>query len=114
MDISFKGIFQCNICSKPYSIRIGSFYFSSNLSLQVQVAILYFFSNGCKVTECLRYLEGSVSKKTCIQWYAYYRDIMTTYLRNHPVLLNGIVHVDDTATDSLRKYNRGHQDLPDT
>ena len=99
MDISIKDqeIFQCNTCHKHYSIRTNSFYFHSNLTLQVHIFILFFFSNGSKVTELLRFLDGKCSQKIAIQWYSYYRDVMTTHLAHNPPMFNSLVHVDETA-----------------
>ena len=48
-------IFQCNICNKRLSIRIGSFYFNSKVSLIVHLCILYFFSNGSTVSDCKKF-----------------------------------------------------------
>ena len=74
MDISLSDqeIFQCNYCSKCYSIDAESFFFNFKLPLTVHVVMLYFFSNGSQLSECCKYLEGKVSKKTCLQWYSYY------------------------------------------
>ena len=40
--------------------------------------------------------------------------MITTYLANHRIVLNGTIHTDETAIGGLRKYNRGRFDLPDT
>ena len=109
MDISLKDkqIFQCNVCKKRRSIRTDSFYFSSNLCLSVHVCILFFFANGSTLTECCRYLEGKVSLKTCLQWFNFYRDVMTTYLARNPPLFNGYVHMDECYIGGKRKHHRG-------
>ena len=85
MDISIKDqeIFQCNTCHKCCSIRTNSFYFHSNLTLKVHICILFFFANGSKVTELLRFLDGECSQKIAIQWYSYYHDVITTHLANN-------------------------------
>lgn len=108
-DSSLKDgeIFQCKTCRKRFSIRTRSFYFASNLELSVHICILYFFANGSSLNECLRHLEGRVSNKTCLQWYMYYRDVMTTYLTRNPVQFNSLVHVDECVVGGKRKYNRG-------
>ena len=115
-DISLtdKEIFQCKICRKRYSIRVGSYYSGSKLSLKVHLCILYFFAQGSKVVQCERYLNGKIIQKSIIQWYNYYRDICTTYLAQNPVTFtpNSTVHVDETAIGGRRKYGRGRLNIP--
>ena len=109
MDIALSDqeVFQCNTCKRRSTIRIGSYYYHSTLSLKVHICILYFFSNGSTVSECFKFLEAKCTTKTIIQWHSYYRDIMTTYLAANPVNFNTLVHVNETAIGGHRKYNRG-------
>ena len=95
-------------------IHIGSYYYHSTLSLKVHLSILYFFSTGLSVTNCLKHLAGQISKKTLIQLYSYYHDIMTTYLARNPVSFNSLVHVDEMAIGGCRKYNRGNRECGET
>ena len=60
------------------------------------------------------FLAGKISKKSCIQWYSYYRDLMTTYLARNPVQFRNMVHVDETAVGGKRKYNRGNNERGET
>lgn len=110
-DISLSDgqIFQCKVCNKRYSIRTGSIFTGSKLSLQVLIGILYFFANGSTVTHCSRFLKGKASRKTIIQWYNYFRDICTEWLRRNPVTFgnNATVHIDECCLCTKRKYNKG-------
>ena len=111
MDCSLtdKQIFQCNSCKKRYSIRTGSFWSRSKIALNVLLAMLYFFSEGLKVSDCRKMLKNQVSEKSVVQWYNYFRDICTCYFSNNPVLFpnTAVVHVDETAIGGKRKYARG-------
>ena len=107
-DITDKQCFQCNHCKKRISIRKYSFWEKSKLQLTILVAIMYFFAQGSNVTETMKFLAGKVTKKSVIQWYTYFRDIMTTYFQNnHIIFENCTVHIDETAIRGKRKYNRG-------
>ena len=111
MDISLKDreIFQCNICTKRYSIRTGSFWFKSKLQLNVLLGLLYFFSIGSSITEVCKFFNSKISRVSAIQWYTYFRDIITAYLINNPVTFsnNCTVHCDETFIGGKRKYNKG-------
>ena len=72
-----KYVFQCNICKKRYSICENSYFFKSKLTLQVLLTILYYFSIGSSVSQCCKMLKKKASKVSIIQWYTYYRDVMT-------------------------------------
>ena len=107
-NTSDKEVFQCSLCRRQCSIQIGSFWSNSKLSLIVLVAVLYFFSKGCTVTECVKMLSGKITKLSVIQWFNYYRDIMTTYYARNPIIFqNTTVHIDETFIGGKRKYNRG-------
>ena len=114
-DISLtdKEIFQCNQCKSRYSIRTNSFFSKSKLELSVLVTLLYLFSQCCTVTQCLKLLNRRISKASVVQWFNYFRDIMTTYFANNPVHFdNTTVHVEETFIGGYRKYNRG-RNLPE-
>ena len=58
-------------------------------------------------------LAGKCTEKTIIQWFNYYRDVMTPYLQNNPVIFdnNSIVHIDETFIGGKRKYAHGRIDV---
>ena len=96
VHISDKERFQCKICRKRYSIRQNSFWQKSKLPLTVLVAILYFFANGSTVTHVMKFLNGKCTKKSIIQWFTYFRDVMTTYCQNNEIKFrNCTVHIDE-------------------
>ena len=90
-------IFQCATCRRRHSIRSKSFWQKSKLQLTVLVSLLFFFSKGCSVSETVKMLCGKVTKVSTIQWFNYFRDIMTTYMQNNQVtFVNTTVHIDET------------------
>ena len=111
MDVSLsdKQIFRCKLCNKCTSIRKGSFWSKSKLPLTVLLAILYFFCQDVSVSETEKMLKKRVKKKAIIQWYNYFRDIMTTYFVNNPIRFNQgtLVHCDETFIGGKRKYGHG-------
>ena len=105
---SDKYVWQCKTCRKCYSVREDSYFFKSKLTLQVLVIILYFFSYSSTITQCCKFLKKKCSKISIIQWFNYYRDIMTTWLSSNPVIFENVtVHVDDSAVGGRCKYQRG-------
>ena len=104
---SDKYVWQCKTRRKRYSIHEDSYFFKSKLTLQVLVIILYFFSYSSTITQCCKFWKKS-SKVSIIQWYDYYRDIMTTWLSRNPVIFENVtVHVDESAVGGHCKYQRG-------
>ena len=108
ISLSDTQIFQCSNrqCKARYSIRTGSLFEKSKLSLTKLMTIIYFFCAGSSVGKCVKFTK--VSRRVCIQWYNYCRDICTRYLHDNPVHFNCSVQIDETALGGKRKYNRGH------
>ena len=72
------------------------------------LAFYIFFSNGSSIKEVLIFFAGKITKPTAIQWYNFFRDIMTTYMSNNPVnFTNCTVHIDETFLGGKRKYSKG-------
>ena len=98
-DISLtdREIFQCKVCKKRKSIRYRSFWAKSKLSLPVLLALLYFFCEDLSINEACKMLKSRISRRVCIQWYNYFRDITTTYFVQNPVrFVNCEVHWNET------------------
>ena len=106
---SDQQVFQCNICKSRKSIRKGSFWSKSKLPLTILLAILYFFAQDLSVSQCKNFLKKRVSKPSIIQWYNYFRDIMTTYLARNIIRFddNCVVHCDESFIGGKQKYNKG-------
>ena len=106
-------IWKCYTCKKKKSIRDGSFFQNSHLSLVKLLHIIFLFAANVSVTAASKLLKGSVSRKGMIQWYAYIRDICSHYLVNNDFMLGGrhtvfVSECDESMLGSSRKYNRGY------
>ena len=107
-SLTDKQIFQCNVCHKHYSIRTGSFWFKSKLPLTLLLSLLFLFCKDLNVQQTYDLLNKKVSKKGIVQWFNYFRDIMTTYFTNYPIRFNcNEVHCDETFIGGKWKYRRG-------
>ena len=107
-ELTDKQRFQCKLCRKRVSIRKYSFWECSKLPLTVLLAILYFFANGSTVSHVTKFLIGKCTKKSVIQWFTYFRDVMTTYFRNNKLIFrNCTVNIDETCIGGKRKYQHG-------
>lgn len=104
-------IFRCRVCRKKYSIRSDSFFSRSHLSLRVLLTLLYTFACNLSVTQALELCKGAITKKTVIQWYTYFRDLMSRHLENTDEILGtnvaAVVEMDETFFKGKRKYHRG-------
>ncbi len=91
--------FRCSRCRKKTSIRDGSFFSKSHLSLTVLVSVIYFFVLDIPVKTILDLLDHDLSKKAVIDWYNFCRDICTEFLQRNPPLLGGlgvVVEIDES------------------
>ena len=102
-------------CKKKYSIRRGSFFEGSHLSLQVLLTIVYLFSLKIPLYICEKLLSGLVSHRVLIDWFNFCRDVMAMNIRRNPIKLGGpgkIVEIDESKFGKKRKYNRGRMPNP--
>ena len=62
------------------------------------------------MSQVLKFFEGKVTKPTIIQWFNYFRNVITTYFVNHPVQFspNCMVRVGGTFIGDGRKYGKRH------
>ena len=111
-------VFRCHNknCKKQYiSIRDGSFFDNSNLSVEQVLLIVYVFS--AKITsyeqiihECQLSSESQLSKATVADWLSFCREVcLETIARETPKLIGGLgltVEVDESKFGK-RKYNKG-------
>ena len=109
-DVADRQRFGCphQVCKRRYSIRKGSFFARSKLSLAKILAIVYHMINQTKVHKASRNL--SISERVVIDFYNFTREVMSSYILWFPVVLGGvgdIVEIDECMLGAKRKYNRG-------
>lgn len=87
------------MCRKSVSVREGSFFSQSKLSLQQWLLVIHWWCRQYPVSDAAE--EANITKRTAIQCYQYLRDICSWRLinRDAPILLGGpghIVQIDES------------------
>ena len=94
----------CPQCYTHKSIRDGSFFFNSRLSLQKLLLISNVFVG--MVTDAME--EAVVDKRTAIDIYQWLRELCTTKLLSSPIILGGpgvVVQIDESLFRYKPKVN---------
>ena len=92
------------------TIRTGSFFEKSKITLDKWLYVIYFWSQGTKVTTASKMVQ--VSEKSTIQMFQYLREVCSTKLIQTPAQLGGpgvIVQIDESLFNHKPKYNRGRR-----
>ena len=103
-------IWRCLACKKEKSIKADSFFSGSNLTCRIIVCVINYFCADLQVTQTHKLLKPHISEKSIIQWYAFCRDVCSSYLLDNPIRIGGpglTVEVDETKLCGRRKYGRG-------
>ena len=100
-------IFRCPRCRKTYSIRTSSFFERSKLPIPSILGVIYLFSCEISVKNCAVLLKGIVSRKAIVQWYVFLREVLSEILLRNPIVLKGIIEVDECLMGYKRKYGKG-------
>ena len=107
--------FRCGPCRRERSIRLGSFFSKSKLSLQVLVALIFMFAYRFPIHLVETMLKQSVSQHAIIDWFGFLREICSQWLLDNPTQFGGvgcIVEIDECMLKGKRKYNRGRMVAP--
>lgn len=97
-------------CGSKRSIREGSFFDKSHLSISKILLFIYLWCKDCNNKFLKEELE--IDQKTSVDWNRFCRDICVFYYENQPVSTEQIgglgktVEIDESVF-SKRKYNRG-------
>ncbi|XP_049824148.1 uncharacterized protein LOC126265732 [Aethina tumida] len=107
---------KCRLCTTRKSIRHGSFFANSKLSLLQSMIIIYCWSIEMPHEDIEREAHlGSNSTHTIVDWCSFWREICEVDLINNPNVIGGFdeetlepktVEIDESKF-SHRKYNRG-------
>lgn len=96
-DARDKYSWWCRQCKGRKSIRTGSFFQKSNVTLQQWLLMLYLWARQYPVTDAAE--EAKVSVRVSIDMYQWFREVCTNILLQAPAVLGGpgiIVQIDES------------------
>ena len=99
---------RCPTCRKKTSIRHGSFFSKSKLTLPTCVELLFCWAANVPVTHIRSYCGARVSVKTAIDFYNFLREVCSSQLLGEPILFGGpgvIVQIDESLFDHNSKVS---------
>ena len=107
-DVSDKYCWRCPSCQKRISLRDGTFFSKSRLSLQKWVILMHWWARQYPVTDAAE--EAEVTESTGSQVYQWFREVCSTKLVNTPIILGGrnvTVQIEESLFRHKPKYHRG-------
>lgn len=101
---------ECNRYKSYLSLRFGSFFAKSKISLQCWLHVMYLWCNGVLQGQAAN-LTG-ISERTMVDIYNFFREVCVMYFQQHPIQLGGdgvICQIDESQFQSKPKHHRGRQ-----
>ena len=96
-DVSDGECWRCTQCKGRKSIRDGSFFAKSHITLQKWMILMFWWSREYSVTDAAR--DAEVDEGTAIDVYRWLREVCSTTLLNTPIVLGGpgvVVEIDES------------------
>jgi transposase-like protein len=96
-DVTDQYSFYCPQCKSRKSIRDGSFFAKSKLTLQKWLLMIYLWAREYPVTDAAE--EAQISERVAVDIYQWLREVCTTALLNNPMILGGagnVVQIDES------------------
>ena len=107
-------MYYCLQCKATYSIRQGTIFSSSKLSLQLIMKIIRRWCAGISGKQCHNMLGSEISLNSVYQWYSICRKITRWVLETNKVKFNGsgvlvedVVEIEESMMGKNQKYHRG-------
>ena len=96
-DVTDGYSWWCPQCKTRKSIREGSFFSKSRLTLQKWLLMLLMWARDRPVTDAMD--EAEVQSRTAVDIYQWFREVCTTKLLQTPIVLGGpgvVVQIDES------------------
>ena len=96
-DVSDGKSWKCPQCKTRNSIREGSFFSKSRMSLQKWLLIIYLWAREYPVTDAAQEVE--ITKTSAIDVFQWLREVCTTKLLQNQIVLGGpgtVVQIDES------------------
>ena len=106
-DISDGVSWYCPQCYTRKTIRNGSFFSISRLTLQKWLLLMYLLARQYPVTDAME--EADVDRRTAIDIYQWLREVCSTKLLSSPIVLGGpgvVVQIDESLFRHKPKVNK--------
>ena len=90
------------------SVRCGSFFENSRISLQSWIHAIYLWCQRISVKTASQMLN--LSEKTVVDMYSFFRQVCSKYFEAHPIQLGGadtVVQIDESMFCHKPKHHRG-------
>ena len=106
-DISDGVSWYCPQCYTRNTIKDGSFFSKSHLTLQKWLLLMYLWARPYTVTDAME--EADVDRRTAIDIYQRLREVYSTKLLSSPIVLGGpgvVVQIDESLFRHKPKVNK--------
>ena len=105
-DVTDGLVWRCPQCKTTKSIREGSFFTKSRLTLQKWLLLIHFWVKQYPVTDVA--VEVEIDKNVACAVYKWLREVCSTKLLQSPIILGGpgvVVQVDESLFRHKPKVN---------
>lgn len=101
---------RCITCRSTRTIRDGTFFSNSKLTLRQVMDLMFYWSQGLDSHVFINRHCGIKGDATIVDWKNFMRDVCVEYCLKHPATIGGVGHVVeiDESAWTKRKYNRGY------
>ncbi|KAK3932709.1 putative transposase-like protein [Frankliniella fusca] len=100
-------VWRCNRCNTTRSVRVGSWFAESKISLRKIMLITYMRVYKFSQEHIMR--EADISNKIVVDWFSFCREVCVEIMLKQHEPIGGpekIVEIDETLCNK-RKYNKG-------